>query len=125
MKKNARIDEKTYNHIRILLEAGSTYDEVHEYLGVGNTTIARIKHADTYDEYRQLTSACAMDMKARRQKAKAVTEQPVKPVATEQPVKLEAKDWYIANKALKALEEQNELLKLISNKLAFIVEQLA
>ena len=122
MNKNVKVTEKLFNAVKTLLNGGATYAEIKDYLGVGHSTVTRINHSETYDDYRQQMAAIAIEARG-RYKAKE-PEKPVEKPVEEKPVK-SAQDWYISNRTLQALEEQNKLLKLISDKLAFIVEQLA
>ena len=127
--KKIKIDEKMFNAVKTLLNGGATYDEVNSYMGVSLASIGRISTAETYADYKQMIAASAIALKKKREAQKAVeapTEKPAEP-ATEAPVKEVKTSVTIqaTHYMMQEMQETNRLLKEISNKLAFIVEQLA
>ena len=127
--KKIKIDEKMFNAVKTLLNGGATYDEVNSYMGVSLASIGRISTAETYADYKQMIAASAIALKKKREAQKAVeapTEKPAEP-ATEAPVKEVKTSVTIQDThyMMQEMQETNRLLKEISNKLAFIVEQLA
>ena len=127
--KKIKIDEKMFNAVKTLLNGGATYDEVNSYMGVSLASIGRISTAETYADYKQMIAASAIALKKKREAQKAVeapTEKPAEP-ATEAPVKEVKTSVTIqaTHYMMQEMQETNRLLKDISNKLAFIVEQLA
>ena len=122
------IDRETFDKVKTLLNLGMTADLAATYTGVSRTTAYRIGRADTLEAMVQATR----EMNERSRVKRATPPAPVAPApapveaptpaapAPVAPVML----GYNANRMLEMLKEQNDLLKLISNKLAFIVEQL-
>lgn len=108
-----KIDEKMFYAVKALLEAGSTIPETAKYLKLGEATVGRIKAAESLQDYQQTLAAIALANKARKTAEKA-------PEQAKPQVVYHQTDNY----TVQLLKEQNELLKLISAKLVFIVEQL-
>lgn len=123
---------------KIMIKGGAKINEVADFLKIGHATVSRIKAAETFEEYQQIQAAywCKTKQKekakklAEEQEKKIVQEQIVIPETTEpekEPVK-EKHDPVVSNYQLNRMierqEQMIELLKLISNKMAFIVEQL-
>ena len=129
--KRTKIDEKLFKLIRMLYSAGSTADEICDYYGVSPSTVYRIGKYDTYEEYRQQEAAIALAYKKRKGVAKTEAELQKNAEAELHPDKPEVKPqevqkvgWYTENRMIELLKKHNELLEGISNKLAYIVEQL-
>lgn len=129
------MDDKTFNCVKIMLMAKAPYAEIEKYLGVSKATIGRISGCESFEEYRQMMTAAAIAYKQKKEQEKAqekLQEQPEeKPeeqpeAKPEQPEKVVR--YNVTIQATHYMEEQqkrtNELLTLISNKLAFIVEEL-
>lgn len=122
MKNRAiKVDEKMYNHAKLLLKGGATIKKAAECLGISSWTVGMIGRTDDLEEYRK---AC----NERNEKQKKVPEK--KPVKNDNPPDLKLpggtmSSAYMMNRIIHLLEDQNKSLELISNKLAFIVEQLS
>lgn len=127
MAKRTFITEKTFHAVKIMTAGGASSAEIAEYLGIGRATVDRIRRWDTFEEYRQQQAAIALDYKKRKELEKAQAKPEEKP--EEKPVTQPAVTNFIPYKTqaeiIALLKEQNEFLKLISAKMAFIVEQLA
>ena len=144
------IDKKMFDCIKILLNGGASYREIQEYTNVGKTTIGRIASSENWEEYRQQLAAmsaafhakyaakraekkaeeeaaAAKAMEEKEKAAKAVTDA-VKAVPAASLVQQRQANpidqVYGANRICELLTHQNELLKGIMNKLAFIVDEL-
>lgn len=112
-----------YNAVKRLQADGATVKEVMEYFNLSDSTVRRCFNAETFNEYENETAA-----RARQLRASAAKKQndPV-PVPMQQEVihKHEQSVTVIANHYMaEQLQKQTELLTLISNKLAFIVDEL-
>ena len=143
-KSYAKITERKFQCIKILLESGSTYKEVSEYMECSQATVGRIKFAASYQEYLDTMAAEQRASKAKRRAALAAAEKAAKALETaknvnsvpaetakeenkpepqvvehRQTVQIQATHYM-----MQEMQKTNELLKLISNKLAFIVEEL-
>ena len=130
--KNVKITEKLFKAVKIMLEGGATYEEVKDYLGVSLQTCARIKHSENYADYKNILAAMAVKNKGYKQakaNPKPVEEKPVEKPVEENPVQVVEHRQNVTIQAthymMQEMQKTNELLKEISNKLAFIVEQLA
>ncbi|MCR5566018.1 MAG: hypothetical protein K6F61_04140 [Clostridiales bacterium] len=142
MANYIHITESLFLAIKSLLNAGATYPEVKKYYGISDNTCRNIRHAETFAEYKQIIAAIAAknsELKKARKIAKAkkaaeevkavpaselpVPEPDVKPVQVvehKQSITIQATHYM-----MQEMQETNKLLKDISNKLAFIVEQLS
>jgi hypothetical protein len=133
-----KVTESKFNAIKLLVKGGATNAEAAEYMQVSPHTIANIKAAETWEEYRSIIAARVLAEKQKRhaqaEKAeKAVpaadivnkvnntpeTPEKVQRVVHEQSVTIQATHYM-----MQEMQKTNELLKLISNKLAFIVDEL-
>lgn len=130
MAKNPKLTESTYKAIKIMLNGGATYEEIMEYLNVSKATVGRVKQTENYQEYQKDRQARAFMAKKATQEKKATEKakeaEELKPVeAPPQVVEHRQSVTVIANHyMMEQLQEQTRLLTLISNKLAFIVDQL-
>ena len=101
---------------------GATTKEVEEYFNLSNSTICRVFRSETYEEYIDETAARASAMRANFAKK---NDQAQAPMQQEVIHKHEQSVTVIANHYMaEQLHKQTELLTLISNKLAFIVDEL-
>ena len=129
-RRSPNVDKRMFDCVKQLLKAGSTWPEIEEYLGIGSTTISRIARSESWQDY--LDQLAAISLKARQTKAKKAaekkqTEQEKQPeenagsqvVEHRQSVTVQT-TYYVSQK----LDTMTELLKGISAKLAFIVEEL-
>ena len=116
-----KIDIKAFKAVKTMLSGGATIEETSEFLDVSPATISRIRQSETYEEYRQIIAAMWVKQKAQEQQESKPTAEPAPaPV----PVPMSLNQGSLNNRIYELLKEQNEMLKLISNKMAFIVEQL-
>ena len=137
-----KMTQNKFNAIKTLLKGGATYEECAKYMLCGTSVIYKIKIADTWEDYLQQNAARAIaEKKAKEQrKLKAAAaksdekpvEQPVQQVAQAveqvkaQVVEHRQNVTIVANQYMaEQLKLQTELLTIISNKLAYIVEQLS
>ena len=133
MGQSVKVTESKFNAIKLLLKGGATLDECAKYMDVSSSTVSIIKKSDTYEEYKQncyMTSSAyrnkmaaikAKEEKAKEEQAKeeAAPVEPVTKVIHEQSVTIQATHYM-----MEEMKKTNELLKLISSKLAFIVDEL-
>ena len=128
MPRNEKITINVYNCVKTLNQCGSATAEIAEYLKVNPETVRRILRSDDFDDYKAQLTAVRLAYEARK---KVKTEPAPKPEpATQADVKKPTVMIPYAIEGLireqnKLITDQNELLKLISKKLAWIVEQLA
>ena len=141
-----KVTNTLYDCVKLMLNGKGSVEEIAEYLSISKATVYRISKAQTFQEYKDNMSANlymrqkAMKAKAEAEaKAKAEAETEVKTPAVaaqavQQPAQLLLTDMqmkggvlsanYQMNRMYDAMTKQNELLTLISNKLAFIVDEL-
>lgn len=136
MASYVKMTESLFIAIKSLLDAGAKYSEVKKFYGVSDNTCKRVREADSFAEYKQIIAAISAKQieqkKARKLKelqpvaekvgAVPASEIPPTPQVVEhkQSVTIQATHYM-----MQEMQETNRLLKEISNKLAFIVEQLA
>lgn len=117
-----KLTEGQYKAIKTLLRGGATQKEAAEYMQVSASTVCDINQSETFEEYQNmkaekyLASKQVAAIKA-KEKADEKPQEVVKEVR--QTVTIQATHYM-----MQKLEETNSLLKLISNKLAFIVDEL-
>lgn len=121
-----RVDAKMFWAVKTLLKGGASQREAADFFHLGIATVGRINASESPEEYHNILAALHAKNRARKAAVKQDEQKPVP--APQEPEKAPcrpANEYYVNNHILQALKEQNELLKLISAKLAFIVEQLA
>ena len=139
-----KVTKSKFDAVKILIEGGASTKEIAKYLDLSDNTIYVIKGCEKFEDYEQylaekMAKANAARAVKMRESEKDKTEQPVEksaeqpaPVAqqpAEAPVKVIEHRQTVMVQAthymMEELKQQNELLKLISNKLSFIVDQLS
>ena len=103
-----------------LQASGASLNEVCEYFNLSDRTVYRIFNNETFEDYNA-------DTWEKRQQAKAIAVKEKEPEPAVQVVRHEHEQsvTIIANHYMaEELKTQSRLLELISNKLAFIVDEL-
>jgi len=126
-----KMDKNLFWAIKTMLKGGATIQETAEYFQISKASVSRAKASETLEEYRSIIAA--MNARNRTKKApetdKTATETAPAPAAEEKPVQVVEHRQTVQIQATHfMMQEQrktNELLELISRKLAFIVEQLS
>lgn len=134
-KRSPNVDKKLYDMVKILLSGGAKYKEIHDYTGLGDSTICRIKNSENYTDYQDQLVAMKMAWKKNYAKKKGAEEatatkaeqQKNQPEPKQEPQTIEHRQnvtvqttYYVSQK----LDAITELLKGISAKLAFVVDEL-
>lgn len=129
MAKHNPMTESKYKAIKMLLNGGAMYKEAAEYMGVSEVTVYRVKASENFTEYvnmmEEKTLAARKERQAKRnaqeQEQQTKTEEKTPEVVKEvrQTVTIQATHYM-----MQEMQKTNELLTLISNKLAFIVDEL-
>lgn len=115
--KTTMITIEKYNCIKILLNSGADIKEVSTTFKLNENTVKMVKRSQSYDEYKQdFAGALAIKKAKTAQKPCPVTQI----VEHRQSIEIQATHYMTTE-----LKEIKELLKLMSNKLAFIVEKLS
>ena len=126
-----KITDKIYDACKTLFDNGATIQEVADFFKISKNTALYIKNSDSREDYRHKMAAIKMEYEKRKKaKAEPVKAEPAVPVVDVKPdVKQEiTKNSVIAvptHWTMTELQKTNDLLTQISNKLAFIVEQLS
>ena len=135
-----KIDEKKFNAAKLLLTSGGELKEVADYLKIGYSTIKIINHSETYEDYKHtIIAISAKQTDKRRKEREKAKEQYAPPVAEIKPeaepenkpeskpelkVVNSAASAYQVNRMIDLMKQQLDMLTLISNKVAFIVDEL-
>lgn len=131
MAANTFITEKMFNAVKILVKGGASNSEIAEYMGISESSVLKIKRADDWQDFLNRKKAsifmakkAAEEKQKKEQKAESISK-PEQTVNHEQIVKHEQTITIQATHfMMQELQKTNELLKLISNKLAVIVDDL-
>ncbi|MBO6093412.1 MAG: hypothetical protein J6P40_07310 [Oscillospiraceae bacterium] len=138
--RSIKVTNTMYDCVKFMADGKGTIEEIARYFGISKSTVSRIKSSQTYREYQETVSA-DMYMKRKKEKEEAAAkakaeeeakakallaaQQQEKPILTDMQMPGGALSAnYQMNRMYEAVKAQNELLKLISNKLAFIVDDL-
>ena len=129
-----KITESIYKAIKMLLKSGATHPECAEYMNVSLTSVGRVARSEDYEDYKNGINAYYYGKKMAAKKAEeAKKEEEAKkaeekklppqssPIVLPQHKPINGEDSY---QLVRLMKEQNELLKIISNKMAFIVDEL-
>lgn len=125
-----KLTERQFNAIKTLLKGGATQAEAAEYMRVSHNTAFWVNKAENYEEYMQMQAERALKQKRvaaikakgePQEKPQEIKQQTPAPQIVEhrQTVTVQA-THYMAQE----MQKTNELLKQISAKLAFIVDEL-
>lgn len=121
MMAKAKVDEKVYEHVKILQKSGASYKKISELVDLAQCTVMRIAHSDSFDGYREFVRENSRLASGKKPEDKPEERKP-------EDLKLPGgtlSNAYMMNRIIRLLEDQNKTLELISNKMAFIVEQLS
>ena len=141
------IDKKMFDCIKILLNGKASYTEIQDFTNVGRTTISRIAHCENWEDYQQQMAAMRVAWHANKYNANKAAKKAAEQAAAEKEKEEKEKTAKAAAEAVKAvpaaslvppagqmvtvpyrvyemMTKQIELLTGISNKLAFIVDEL-
>lgn len=123
-----KLTEGQFKAIKTLLRGGATQKEAAEYMKVSPNTAFWVAKAETFEEYQQITAERHLEHKrvavikakeAEKTAAQSTPAQPQQVVEYRQNVTIQATHYM-----MQKLEETNALLRQISNKLGYIVEDL-
>ena len=118
-KSNTQTTKEQFYKIKRLQEAGLKDCEIAELMNVGQTRLSCVKKFDTYEEYMDGRSEVYANYRKEQNEEKPEDEN--EPDSDQYKW---VQELGLLRRQNEILQEQNETLKLISNKLAFIVEQL-
>lgn len=125
--KSLKVTKGIFDAAKLLIENGANNTEVAKYLKVSTDVVSFIRRSETYEEYQTIMYEYSLKMRQRAAaiKAKETPKEEPKPetppqiVEHRQTVTVQA-TWQMTQE----MQKTNELLKQISNKLAYIVDEL-
>ena len=134
-QRGPKIDQKMFDCVKILLQSGATRQEIEKYTNLGKTAIYRISICESFQDYKDMMAAFAIEQRKRREENNAKKApapapepqpEPEKPAApapqpTEHKYNVTLQTTYYVSQKLDAM---TELLKTISAKLACIIDDL-
>jgi len=137
-KSRVEIDINKFRCVKILLESKTPIKEIMEFTQLSEMSIYRIKAAKNFEEFKHNRMVAAIATKNREAQKKAekllniqierqeIVEQQEekKPKETAIPAATSITNNYQLNRLVEIIKEQNEILKIMSNKIAFIVDEL-
>jgi hypothetical protein len=103
-----------FNAIKTLLKGGATQGEAASYMGISGNTVNRIAKAETFEEYTNIAYANGCGKGVPKGGLLTDDKQSGGTISAN----------YQINRIYELLKTQNETLTIISNKLAFIVDEL-
>ena len=127
---STKITPGIFSAAKLLIENGANNTEVSKYLKVSMDVVAMFRKAETYEEYQSLMYQYSQEMRKRQAAIKAKEQE--KEQAKAEPPQTTCKPEEInrvvtvqlSHYVMSELQKQNELLTGISNKLAFIIDEL-
>lgn len=126
-KKRTKITEELFEMVKTMLKGGATQKKCAEFLGIGSATVQRIATSETYGDYNARVNAYFLRKKKEAEEKEAGEKKPeekkeretAQVVEHRQSITIQATHYM-----MQELQTVNEQLKLLNNKLAFIVEKL-
>ena len=106
-----------YNAIRILLASNETLENIAETFGCKVETVNLVKRCDTYEQYK--TEFNAVKFIGKQKRKEVLQKQENSSGMNIGHIKIEATHYM-----MEELQKMNKTLVLISNKIAFIVDEL-
>ena len=123
--REGKVTKGIFDAAKILFDNGATNVEVGNFLKISKDVVGFIKRSETYEDYKALMYEKSSAYRAKvaiEAKKKATPEEhkePMQIVEHRQTVTVQA-TWQMTQE----MQKTNELLKQISAKLAFIVDEL-
>lgn len=133
-KASLKVTKGVFEAAKLLLENGATNGEIAKYLKISTDVVTFIRKAETYEEYQ--TIMYEYSLKQRQREAARVAAIKAKETPKEEPPQIVPQTtpqivehrqtvtvqatWQMTQE----MQKTNELLRLISNKLAYIVDEL-
>ena len=131
-----KVTESKFKAVKMLLKGGASVREVVEYLQVSESVVYGIKKVETYEEYVNVRTTLELEAKQvaaiKAKEAKRVAEKVgADPAAQIAPIVTDDKQPggtlsanYQMNRLFELVKKQVELLELLNNKVAFVVDEL-
>jgi len=124
-----KVNRDRFNVIKMLLNSGCPKSEAAKYMKVSEWVIRQVAKLESYEEYEQMLAERNLAYQKKAAANRANKEKDKQKEVAEEPVvqQCDSRQTIVVQASHYMLEEQkktNELLTSISNKLAFIVEEL-
>ena len=134
-----KMTDKLFRAVKIMIAGGATSTEISEYFNISLSSISRVRQAESFQEYRVMQAATYGKRKpAKTQDAPKQSEQ-LNPAAQQNPMEQQnsaAQQPQVVEHRqtvtiqathymMQEMKRTNELLELISRKMAYIVDQLS
>ena len=121
MSTPKKITAGLFAAIKRLQADGAKQKEVEEYFNISSSTVSRVYRSDSFEEYLDETAARASAIRAGYAKKDNPPPEPQEVIHRHEQSGTIIANHYMAEQ----LAAQTKYLELISNKLAYIVEELA
>ena len=118
MARYVKVTPGVFDAIKLLLKNGAKYDEIKKYFNISKEIIGYINHSETYEEYKH----AVYEKNNRRKEQVAAIKAKEAAKTEEQPA--QKTQVIVPYHVMERLDKTNEYLRVISNKLAFIVDEL-
>ena len=119
MDTKTRITPDIYNTVKLMLNGGATEEDVSKFKRFSSETLRRIKKTKDYSDYVEL-----LKVYNRKQNERANKTEQVSFLTDDKQKGGTLSANYQINRIVEELKRQNDILTLLSNKVAFIVEEL-
>lgn len=134
-----KMTDKLFRAVKIMIAGGATSTEISEYFNISLSSISRVRQAESFQEYRVMQAATygkrkpAKTTDAPKQPEQLNPAAPQNPPAqqpapAQQPQVVEHRQTVTIQAThymMQEMKRTNELLELISRKMAYIVDQLS
>ena len=134
-----KMTDKLFRAVKIMIAGGATSTEISEYFNISLSSISRVRQAESFQEYRVMQAATygkrkpAKTQDAPKQPEQMNTAAQQNPMeqqnsAAQQPQVVEHRQTVTIQAThymMQEMKRTNELLELISRKMAYIVDQLS
>lgn len=130
MAYEKKVTKSKFEAVKILLAGGASVKEIGKYLDLSDNTIYKIKTSETYEDYEKYVaekvakSQAARAIKLKKAKEEENQKYPKPDAVTITSDMTQSQANYQINRVVEQMKQMNDHLKLISNKLAFIVDEL-
>lgn len=118
MAYQKKVTQSKFDAVKTLLKGGATVREIMRYMEISDATVYMIKAAETLAEYESMIAEKSL-------KQQAAMHAKAQPVVTDdkQPVGTMSANYQM-NRLCELVKKQVELLELLNNKVAFVVDEL-
>ncbi|MER2056244.1 MAG: hypothetical protein ABTB30_13255 [Clostridia bacterium] len=134
-----KMTDKLFRAVKIMIAGGATSTEISEYFNISLSSISRVRQAESFEEYRVMQAATygkrkpAKTQDASKQSEVVIPAAPQnppmqQPAPAQQPQVVEHRQTVTIQAThymMQEMKRTNELLELISRKMAYIVDQLS